>query len=357
MKTNVIGFKQEGTQMYLGVMKVGDLLKISKVDVWRQENGNDTGYQRAPEPARTGKVARFLKSNSTPLMPTSILLSYRGEIMNKENHNDTMTIDIPEDVTLWIVDGQHRLYGFEKAIEEFNLGRFKDYELPVVIVEFPTIEEEANQFRIINETMKKVRTDLARRILSIRATELIGRRELRMSGRLWEASAVEILKILTSNESPWSERIQAPNERKQPSHVIRELSFSTSLKPILTEYPCRNWSPERIANTLIEFWSAWQKMTPEAFESPQDYVIMKTPGVFSLHRLFQYVMEVFRERGISNPTESDFRNILQDLGEYASSAYWSVGNDQGAAMAGSMKGFSILADAMIEELNLAGHTN
>lgn len=359
MKARVIGFKQEGTQMYLGVMRVEDLLGISKVDVWRQEEGKDIGYQRAPEAARTGKIARFLQSDKKPLMPTSVLISHRGKLDGANDDNFITTIEIPDNVTLWIVDGQHRIYGFEKAINELGIKRFKDYLLPVVIVEFPTIEEEANQFRIINETMKKVRTDLARRILAIRVNELgsAGRKELQMSGRIWEASAVEVLKILSqSPDSPWVTRIQSPNSRKQPTHVVRELSFTTSLKPILTEYPYRTWTPERIANTLKEFWKAWKNLAKDAFDHPQDYVIMKTPGVFSLHNLALHVMEVLRVRGILNPIETDFHNILRDLGEFADSSYWEVGNDKGAAMAGSMKGFSILADAMIEELSTAGHT-
>jgi len=334
-------------------------LRVGKVYIWRQEDNKEAGYQRAPEAARTSKVARYLQSDSKPLMPSSVLLSYRGVLKAHKKDGLLTTVEIPDDVTLWIVDGQHRVFGFERAIKELGIDRLRDYKLPVVIVEFSSVEDEANQFRVINETMKKVRTDLARRILAIRATELgyAGRKELRVSGRLWEAAAVEILKSLSASDgSPWVGRIQAPNSRKQSSHVVRELSFTTSLKPILNEYPYRTWTTERISATLQAYWSAWQSLAPEAFAQPQDYVIMKTPGVFSLHQLALHVMEVLRARGITNPTEKDFRSILQDLGEYASASYWSNENDQGAAMAGSMKGFTILADAMIEELVNAGHT-
>jgi DGQHR domain-containing protein len=286
-------------------------------------------------------------------------VSYRGGHLNRGNHDrEIVTLDLPDDATLWIVDGQHRVYGLDRAIKEFDLGYLNDFILPVVIVEFASIEDEANQFRIINETMKKVRTDLARRILALRAAGLgrEGRRELRQSGRLWEANAVEVLKILSTDEaSPWVDRIQSPNSRKSPHQVVRELSFTTSLKPILTEKPYRLLTPEQVAKLLIAYWRAWQSLVPEAFEDPLDYVLMKTPGVFSLHELAYYVLEVLRARDIPRPTEDDFRDILKDLGEYVTAPYWTKHNEHGAAMAGSMKGFSILADAMQEELELAGH--
>ena len=80
----------------------------------------------------------------------------------------------------------------------------------MVIVENPSIEDEANQFRVINENMKKVRTDLARRILAMRIAGLgrSVRQEIRQSGRLWEATAVDILNSLNKDEdSPWLDRI------------------------------------------------------------------------------------------------------------------------------------------------------
>lgn len=359
MKLAVQPFKQEGTQMYSGVMRIKELLERAEVDVYRQEDGDEQGYQRAPETARTGKVARYLQSDSKPLMPTSIVLSYRGVLGNPTADDFSMDINLPDGDRLWIVDGQHRVYGFRRAINELGLERLNDYQLPVVIVENPSIEDEANQFRVINENMKKVRTDLARRILAMRIAGLgrVGRQEIRQAGRLWEATAVDVLSSLNKDEeSPWFGRIQAPNVRKQPQHAIRELSFSTSLKPVLNERPYRTWSSERISRALRAYWQAWETLVPGAFTSPNDYVLLKSPGVFSLHQLAFHVLEVLRARDISDPSEPDFRNILSDLGDYASESFWAADNSEGAALAGSMKGFGILTDAMEEELIGAGHT-
>jgi hypothetical protein len=169
--------------------------------------------------------------------------------------------------------------------------------------------------------------------------------------------AVEVLAVLNKDgDSPWCGRIQEPNVRKQPQHMIRELSFSTSLKPILNERPYRTWPSERVARTLKSYWRAWESLIPDVFSTPDDYVLLKTPGVFSLHQLAFHVLEVLRARGITDPTEADFCNILRDLGEYATSDFWARDNSEGAALAGSMKGFGIIADAMEDDLISAGHT-
>lgn len=357
MEIKAFPFKQDGTSMYVGAMRVDDILKRGRVDIWHKEGDVEVGYQREPETARARKVARYLRSSSRPLMPLSVFLALRSKPDIREEAGGSVTLIIPDDEVLWEVDGQHRLAGFQRVIEEDGVERFREYVLPVVILAESAMEGEADQFRIINETMKKVRTDLARRILALMGRTTAGRREVIRAGREAEATSVEVLDELnTRSDSPWRERIQPPNARKQPSHIIREASFETSLKPILKERPFRDWRPERIADFLSDYWKAWQALIPDVFDHPEDYVLLKTPGVYSLHELACYVFEVCRARGQNNPTKGDFQEVLSHLGECAKPEFWARDNFQGAAAAGSMKGFGILYDMMKEELIDAGYT-
>jgi DGQHR domain-containing protein len=358
MKLQVHSFKQEGIQMYSGIISSAHLLKISDIDVWHQDGEEEIGYQRKPNPSRIGDVARYLEKDSKPLLPTSVLLSYRGKLKTQSNGNGALFIEIPDDEKLWIVDGQHRVGGLEKLIEG-GRERYKDYMVPVVIVEFPSVEDEANQFRVINETMRKVPTDLARRLLAQGYAHIGGRRQLRESNakRVWETIAVQIVKSLNQDDdSPWQGRIQGPNETKKREHVMRELSLTTSLKPILNTAPYKTYTNERLSNIIKEYWHAWKTLVPEAFEQPENYVLMKTPGIFSLHLLALHILEVLRVRGITSPTHKDFQSILEDLRDATQARFWERDNSEGAAMAGSMKGFALLADALQEELQDAGHS-
>lgn len=359
MEVRVQPFKQEGVQMYAGVMSGDQLLQLSDVDVWRKsEDDEEEGYQRKPNTTRVGEVARYLEKDPKPLLPTSVLLSYRGRLTVRPCESGALCVDVPDDAKLWIVDGQHRVGGIERLVG-MGRERFRDYMVPVVIVEFADVEDEANQFRVINETMRKVPTDLARRLLAQGYAHVGGRRQLRetQAKRVWETMAVEIIKALGSDaDSPWRGRIQGPNETKSRNHVVRELSFSTSLKPILNTSPYKTHATDRLVKMIMAYWKAWEELVPEAFENPEDYVLMKTPGIFSLHQIALHTLEVLRVRGVTSPTKNDFLNILQDLREAAQASFWERDNSQGAAMAGSMKGFALLADALQEELQEAGHT-
>ncbi len=357
MDISVLPFKQEGFQMYAGIMSASDLIATSKVDEWIDEGDEQQGYQRSPEKLRYRKVARYLQKDPKPLLPGSILLSYRGKLPQRKNDDSSTTVSLPEGECFWIVDGQHRRYGLQEAIEQLDVQRVSGYQIPVVIVEFQNVGEEAHQFQVINETMKKVRTDLARRLLAIRVTSgAVGRRAVQDAGRLWEAKAVEIINVLSNDEdSPWKGRIQKPNERKEPRHTVKELSFSTSLKPILTSYPFDRYDIEVLSRLLKRYWQAWYAIAPEAFDDANDYVIAKTPGVFSLHVLARDVLKLIERRGESAPSVEDIKVILKDLDEYAASIYWRADNSEGAAMAGSMKGFKILSDVFVESLEENGH--
>ncbi|MAE11427.1 MAG: hypothetical protein QGI51_06170 [Dehalococcoidales bacterium] len=83
-------------------------------------------------------------------------------------------------------------------------------------------------------------------------------------------------------------------------------------------------------------------------------MIQKTPGLFSIHILAGALLEELRFNGISDPSIDDFKNILCDFGDNISPDYWINDNADGAAMAGSMKGFNLIAEDMIERLTDVG---
>lgn len=346
------GLRQDVREFYVGPLRAADVIKLGRVAEWHE--GSDDGYQRAPEAARIRKIANFLKNESIPLLPSSVLLSHRGPALEKrETSPGFYEITINDHDVLWIVDGQHRVKGLEMAIEKYGLERFKDFELPVVLMEFDDVTEEAHQFQLINENMKKVNTMLARRLLQMRMSKggAEVRQAIREARRLWEADSVEVIKSLTNKStSVWYNRVQSPNVKKGPDHVVRELSFSTSLRPLLTDDLTRDLTVERIAEYLESYWDAWHDMIPEAFSEPNDFVIQKTAGVFILHQVAKYVLRLLVSRHTLNPTKEDILLILKDSGEAAEVDYWRVGNTEGAALAGSMGGFKMVADIIVETL-------
>jgi DGQHR domain-containing protein len=358
LETPAIRFEQNGRIFYTAAIPAKKLVELSKVDVWdgKQEV---PGYQRAPKETRKRAIGRYAMKPDA-IMPVGGLMNARPKdgpdepTYGKVLHFDPSgpeglitpgTLTIPDGaLPLYIVDMQHRLGGYEWAMQEEGGEHLADFPLVVTIADGLSKMEEVDQFDLINTTQKKVDTALARRLKTIQAKDLDHRLAFDEQGKLWEAKGPVIADRLNRNPGVWKGKILPPNKTKpqQPSMVIRESSFVTSLKPILqTPYFVRQ-TEEHAADLIGRYWEAVQRAFPEAFVNTDAYVIQKTPGVFSLHELAPEVFELARDKG--ELTVDGISEIVKHLAEVdGGSAYWEAGNEEGAAIYGSMKGFRILA--------------
>ena len=144
-KVQALRFQQkEGrVNLYLTVLPVSQLLQQCRVDYFREDNPR--GYQRPLMKTRLKQVSAFIQ-HEEGILPISILLCirqpHRAEFQPEtfvDKVNDGVpqlgVLGIPQSVTLWVVDGQHRLYGLEYAFKRDSVERAQDYLLPVTIVE------------------------------------------------------------------------------------------------------------------------------------------------------------------------------------------------------------------------------
>jgi DGQHR domain-containing protein len=351
-------------------MPAADAIAIAKVDEWDAvRQGEDGGYQRAPSGPRVGAIAAFLKKSDS-VLPVGGLLNARsseeaayGAMLlfeaDEGEHGPIRKgwLTIPQAARpLWIVDMQHRIRGLERAIED---GRedLRSFPVTFTIADGLSKLEEITQFEVINTTQKKVRTDLARRLMAIQARHADMRKELDATGRLWQAWGSEIADWLNAHGAQWKGKITPPNSTKAdaPEAVIPETSFVTSLKPILQTPYFRMMGRDGIgdiATFIDEYWQAIALTFPAAFKEPTSYVIQKTPGVFSLHSLAPEIVERIRSEK-REVTVDELKAVIAPWRSWGHE-YWSKGNPEGAAMFGSMKGFAILAAELREALPAIG---
>ena len=356
--THAIQFKQNGRVFYVAAIPANILVKITKVDVW-QQGDEDPGYQRAPSDTRKRQIGRYIMERNA-IMPAGGLLNARsngdaegssyGSILRFEeiSRQDGVIVGMltitEESLPLFIVDMQHRLGGFEYAMQQPGYELIGEMPLVVTIADGLTKLEEIDQFDLINTTQKKVRTDLARQLKAIQAKDLDHREYLEVTGKLWEAKGANIVDYMNNTEGVWYHRILPPNKTKKemPTIIARETSFVESLKPIITQPYFTMQEDNHCAQLISRYWEAIRRVFPEAFEYPVDYVIQKSPGLFSLHSIAPYVFEIVRHRG-SVTTEAIYE-VVKGLGdiEDSGSEYWRSDNEDGAAQYGSQKGFKIL---------------
>ena len=364
MNKQFIVMKQGNVTIFVGCMSVRELNEHGQSDIYKEIAGIEDGYLLGPDRSRTVKMARYLKSVSLPLTPTSILLSYRGRLVESDPIDGVVTVSIPEGKCFWIIDGQHRIEGFKAAIEEYGLQRLWEYQLPVVILDQFKQVGEANMFLVLNDTMKKNRTDRAHNLLVSKkyGDEWSGITKIfREGGRMWEIKSAKICVILNEDEnSRWKGRIQLPNEDFTEKHRVRELSFTQSLKPLSNKEPYKGQSAMELAELLKRYWDAWKETVKFESEDCKKYILWKSTGVFVCNALLVDILPELEHLNVKLPSVKNFSSILKRLGgatevdrnsiDYLDGRYWETSNATGAALAGGMKGYDMIRKAMAARL-------
>jgi len=154
----ILEVKQPVGDFYIGVIEARDLLAISFSDV-RRSDGRDLeryiGIQRDLSEGRVSEIKKYVK-NVDACFPTGIILAISNEHVEFTNTPDGQTaLAINRDSEIAkIIDGQHRIAGFEG----FNGDPFY---LNVTIFIDMVLEDQAMVFATINLKQTKVTKSLA----------------------------------------------------------------------------------------------------------------------------------------------------------------------------------------------------
>lgn len=350
--------RQDDIRLFVGAAKARDLIHLTTVDEYKPSldpNDPAQGYQRPPERSRITRIGKYLiAGEGGGLFPTAVLLAARTPLdYDRREGKVRVTSDSP----LQIVDGQHRLAGLRYAIVEKDATALGDYSIPFVIMETPDRITEMKQFLIVNGTAKQVRTDLVNMILTATYADVergnIPRKDI------WKIVVSNVVdRLAKSEDSPWYEKIGLPGDAgKGTTKPIRATSLITSLRPVYMWLKDASGLFDSVRSIddeidlmydiVVAYWQAIQDVVPDAFSEPTEFVIQKTPGVFSLHLLLRRLLgDMYRGR--RNFDRETFREFVVDHPEITSPDFWRRGQGR-ASDFGSMKGFhdlfEILEDA------------
>lgn len=316
--------KRPDVKLYLTVLPLRQLLGRCQADTYRY--GHKAGYQRALTPSRLRQLSSYLQYEEGTL-PTSILLCLRRPDEGSfepagldTGGGEPGMLTLPAGSTLWVVDGQHRLFGLERALEKDNVKWAADYPVPCTIVEGIDSYEEMRYFHVINTRQKGVPTDVVdRHLLTMREAEGAALLEREGERSYLRARATKLCDALNTEEpSPWRGMIRMPGEAQRPEHMMRQHSVVSSLDPMVRDGFVQRLSDEEAEKLLLNYWSAARERWGSAFEEPQEYVIQKPLGAGALHQIFPDVLELCR--GADDFSSSKMYDILSEVGR--SAGFW-----------------------------------
>ena len=356
---------QHERQVLVGLIRAQDLAwlyekKNLDIDIY----GPDTteGYQRTLSKTRSRRFGRFIQDPQNGISPTTVLIYARDPKANIRQLAPNLygiEASSTKKSLLFVTDGQHRTDGFAEAVKEGWLAPDANYEVPVTILFWDPKRspsdarlEEAMQFYTINQTQKRMRTDLALRyIFRVHEREhgpLGDSTALtRMKKRDYIPYAIYITDRLRSDEdSPWKGAISYPNVGG--TAPTSEQSFKDSLSPVIDHAIQANLKVGEVISLLKNFWGAVFSLCPKAKSSPDKHVLMKTAGVYSLNIVLPTLL--VRTTFGKVPSKAEFKSTLEKLENYFTDAFWDSDTGEAATFGTGRKAFQELADEIIASI-------
>jgi DGQHR domain-containing protein len=174
------------------------------------------GFQRTLDETRANSIAKYIREGGT--IPSSIILSAQSNSGITYNaRNKTISFNVSPSSFL-ILDGQHRVYGFRKLMDE-DLK----YRVPVIIYSDLTPIEEARLFIDINTLQRAVPKEL---LLDIKK---LAERENDDEALLDEL----FTDFEVSGDSYLLDKLSRFDKKKGK---ISKVTFYDSMRPILKEF-------------------------------------------------------------------------------------------------------------------------
>jgi len=284
---------------YVFSLPASELRKIAYVSERTKDNPEE-GIERNLIRSRCKKIGKYIQSQMA-IFPNSIIIALEDTArFEPDGANGNGTICIPRKPSqALILDGQHRLYGFDYAGDK-DMGL-----LIVAFIDIP-IKMKAHIFRMINGEQKPVNRSLVYDLLDLDTS----------TAKFEEERAHALVKELDRDEkSPFYQKIQMTGKREEG--FISQASLITYLKPHLrtrglfqTE---KYLSFNRQFALLSDYFNAVRDTFPFDWGNP-DSILSKTAGINAFFRLLGDLVPLIEQDG-KKSNYKEFRARLKGLSD------------------------------------------
>ena len=299
IETPVIQFVQPVGTFFLGricASKLEGAVKISR----RSENAD--GQQRDLGRSRLKEISQYCEDPDATF-PTAVILSVEESSTTKLTLSDgNLKIEF-EDYFGVVIDGQHRLCGI------WNSNCSDAFELPVVFMLNPTMEEKAYVFSIINSKQAKVNQSLIYDLFDVSELrspqktvhELARALNARLDSPFYNrlkmlGKATAEQKDATLSQGTFSKRILSlisKNPSKDSLAIKRNEPLEQDERLIFRKYFIEEHD-EYILKIITNCFNALKDVFRSEWGDPKNNILWKTTGfsaiIDSLPKMFRYGM-------------------------------------------------------------------
>ncbi|OYO28556.1 DGQHR domain-containing protein [Janthinobacterium sp. PC23-8] len=233
IKVHAFNIGNGNVDFYLTAMTAKEIFQFSKVS--RVDEDPNVGYQRFLSEKRATAIAEYIDAGN--ILPGAIVLSAQ-ENAQLSFKDDILSINL-EAGSFFVIDGQHRLYGSEKAANEIRL--------PVCILDGLDHREEVQYFLDINSTQKGVPKTLRIELMKF----------------LSEPDSIDAIRnrlfkdLNESPESPLYDRMSATSSGPGRLSLV---PFQAAVDPLLTGDILGQFTYEDKKRLLINYLSAVERV-------------------------------------------------------------------------------------------------
>jgi DGQHR domain-containing protein len=273
-----------GVDFFAFFLESKTLLKIAYVS----EDERDKGVQRPLSERRCKDVAKFIDSHEG-IFANNLILNFpkEAEFISSENNASEGVIRIPDvSKSVWVIDGQHRLFGFQHSNKQLKLLCSGFINL--------NIERQAQIFITINQEQKGINPSVLYDLLPI----------IKDADFKKMRSQSLVKQLNEDSESPWFNEVKMLGVGKG---LVSQAAFARNLETlidpnggILSQYP------ENLQySILVNYFNAFKSLFFKEWGSSK-HVLTKAIGLTAMCGIFPKIHSL---------CEKDFtvENILSQL--------------------------------------------
>ena len=378
----VIRLFQKGVKLYTGKLNAKNLLRLYAVFGFEEETLK--GYQRELYENQVNEVYQYLLDCPVAIMPgLFISVRYgvkfipRFEPESKEISMDFGTLEVPiRKGAIWIIDGQHRIGGFEKVLANFGqvesdnwssedaFLNLMDYELPVTFIDSTEAVEIVNHsngtklnpedierviFFIINKTQRRLSPSLKDTLqYCIKRAGMNGIPAIERESWRTDATAIAI-DLNALEDSSLYQKINISGQRGM-NRPIQLNSFVSSLNPLFRNKNFLLLNNNEKKNLLFRYWKSIKIINEKSFKVTdyRNYLLLKALGIYTLNLLFLDYIRICDEKAIDILDESNIEEFTYRIKGFDWSKETSPIRNFGG-MKGVKEAYNILINYMFKK--------